>query len=198
MSGETRHDVTRLLQQWQAGSAEAAEQLVARTYDQLRRIARAHFRRERPGHTLQATALLNEAYLRMLPEAPESVDSRDAFFRLMSAEMRRRLIDHARRRLADKRGGGSPRVSLDAIDVAAPTGDDDRERMLQRLDAALQRLGESYPRTARVVECRFIAGFTNEETAAELGLSTGTVKRDWAFAKAWLAAALEEEQEASG
>ena len=184
-------DVTGLLKKWQAGSAEAAEQLVSRTYDELRRIARAHVRRERVGHTLQATALLNEAYLRLLRDAPESADSREAFLRIMSAEMRRRLIDHARRRLAAKRGDGIRPVPLDSFDVAAPSGDGGSEEMLDRLDAALVRLRELYPRSASVVELRFIGGLTNEETAEELGLSTGTVKRDWVFAKAWLAAAIE-------
>ena len=191
IEADDRHDVTSLLKQWQGGSAVAADLLVSKTYDELRRIARAHVRRERPGHTLQPTALLNEAYLRLLRNAPESADSREAFFRIMSAEMRRRLIDHARRRLAEKRGGGAAALAIDSVDVAADPPGDDSGKMLDRLDEALARLRELHPRTASIVELRFVGGLTTEETAAELGLSTGTVKRDWVFAKAWLAAALE-------
>jgi RNA polymerase sigma factor (TIGR02999 family) len=197
MKSNEQRDITSLLKEWQGGSAEAADQLVSKTYDELRRVARAHMRRERMGHTLQPTALLNEAYLRLLRDAPESADSREAFFRIMSAEMRRRLIDHARRRLADKRGGGIRPVPLESFDVAAPADGAGSEEMLDRLDAALARLRELHPRTASVVELRFIAGLTTEETAEELGLSTGTVKRDWVFAKAWLAAALDGEPDTS-
>jgi RNA polymerase sigma factor (TIGR02999 family) len=109
----------------------------------------------------------------------------------MSAEMRRRLIDHARRRLADKRGGGAHAVALDSVDVAAVISDDESLNLLDRLDGALERLTALYPRTASVVQLRYLAGLTLEETASELGLSVGTVKREWTFAKAWLAAALE-------
>ena len=190
-SRSTGSHITRLLEEWQDGDSHAAEILVSKTYDELRRIARLHLRGERPGHTLQATALLHEAYLRLLDHVPESIDSRQAFFRLMSAEMRRRLIDHARRRLADKRGAGAHPVSLDAVDLAASVSDDDAQHMLDRLDAALERLTVAYPRTASVVQLRYLAGLTLDETASELGLSTGTVKREWTFAKAWLAAALD-------
>jgi RNA polymerase sigma factor (TIGR02999 family) len=191
MSPEDRGEVTVLLDKWRSGDAEAGEALVKTTYGELRRLARAQMRRERQGHTLQATALLHEACLRLLPKGPLSVEGHEAFFRLMAAEMRRRLVDHARRRLADKRGGGAILESLDTSSYAAAAVVDDSEAMLDRLDRALERLARLHPRTARVVELRYISGLTNEETATELDLSAGTVKREWAFAKAWLAAAIE-------
>jgi RNA polymerase sigma factor (TIGR02999 family) len=185
-------EITELLEAWKLGDAEAGEALVTRTYRELRRLAQAYLRHERRSHTLQATALLHEAYLRLLRRGPGTIENRDAFFRLMAAEMRRRLVDHARRRLADKRGGGIIHESL--RDQAVPIGvhaDSDIEAMLGRLDGALQQLTDSYPRTAHVVQLRFLAGLTTEETAHELGVSAGTVKREWTFARAWLAAAIE-------
>jgi RNA polymerase sigma factor (TIGR02999 family) len=189
-------DITRLLAEWKAGRREAAEEVVSRTYDELRRLARTYLRRERPGHTLQATALLNEALLQMLPKGPGAVASREAFFRLMAAEMRHRLVDHARRRLADKRGAGAIHEPLHTSSgVAASEACDDIEAKLQRLDRAIGKLSASYPRTARVVQLRFLAGFTTEETAAEIGVSAGTVKREWTFARAWLSAAIEADEQ---
>ena len=185
-------EITKLLEAWKTGNADAGEELVAKTYHELRRIAHAHLRHERRGHTLQTTALLHEAYLRLLRKGPGTVENRDAFFRLMAAEMRRRLVDHARRRLASKRGGGVRHEPLDAsVAVASLEDCHEVEAMLGRLDRALDDLNASFPRAARVVELRFIAGLTTEETATAIGLSPGTVKRDWTFARAWLAAALE-------
>jgi RNA polymerase sigma factor (TIGR02999 family) len=187
-------DITTLLDKWKAGSVAAGEEVVAKTYGELRRLARSYLRRERQGHTLQATALLNEVYLRFLPAAPRAADNRDAFFRLMASEMRRRLVDHARRRLAEKRGGGVRLESLDPeVAAAAPDASGDVVPMLDRLDRAVADLGVSHPRAAEVVQLRFIGGLTIEEIAEELGLSTATVKREWTFAKAWLAAAMESE-----
>ena len=185
-------EITRLLEAWKTGNADAGEELVAKTYVELRRIAHAHLRHERRGHTLQATALLHEAYLRLLRKGPGSVENRDAFFRLMAAEMRRRLIDHARRRLTSKRGGGVQHEPLDASATVSSLEDSrEVEAMLGRLDRALNELSGSFPRAARVVQLRFIAGLTTDETAQAIGLSPGTVKREWTFARAWLAAALE-------
>jgi RNA polymerase sigma-70 factor (ECF subfamily) len=185
-------DISGLLAQWAAGNAEAGEKVVARTYAELRRVARAQLRREQRRHTLQTTGLLHEAYMRLLRKGPGSADTRDAFFRLMAAEMRRRLVDHARRRLADKRGGGTIHEPLEpSAALAAPNAVDDVEAMLARLDQALTGLSESFPRAARVVQLRFLGGLTTEEIAADLGLSAGTVKREWTFARAWLAAAME-------
>src|SRR5262245_47192443 len=185
-------EITELLDAWKRGDADAGEAVVARTYRELRRLAQAYLRRERRNHTLQPTALLHEVYLRLLRRGPGSVENRDAFFRLMAAEMRRRLVDHARRHLADKRGGGTIHDPLQ--DPVVPTRDDadsEIDAMLGRLDGALEQLTDSFPRTAHVVQLRFLAGLTTEETAHELGVSAGTVKREWTFARAWLAAAIE-------
>jgi RNA polymerase sigma factor (TIGR02999 family) len=186
-------EITKLLEAWKAGNAEAGEEVIARTYGELRRVAHAYLRRERHAHTLQTTALLHDAYMRLLRKGPGSADTREAFFRLMAAELRRRLVDHARRRLAAKRGGGAVHEPLDAsAATASTTGEaEDIEATLRRLDRALEGLSSSFPRAAQVVQLRFLAGLTTDETAAELGLSPGTVKRDWVFARAWLAAALE-------
>jgi RNA polymerase sigma factor (TIGR02999 family) len=185
-------EITKLLEAWKAGNAAAGEEVISRTYGELRRVAHAYLRRERHAHTLQTTALLHDAYMRLLRKGPGSADTREAFFRLMAAEMRRRLVDHARRRLAAKRGGGAVHEPLDASERAITADEaEDIEATLHRLDKALAELSGSYPRAAQVVQLRFIAGLTTDETAAELGLSPGTVKRDWVFARAWLAAALE-------
>lgn len=187
-------DITRLLEQWKAGNVKAGEELIARTYPELRRVAHAHLRRERRGHSLQTTAILHEAYLRLLRKGPGSVEDRSAFFRLMAAEIRHRLIDHARRRLATKRGGGVTHENCDVAALAARIdSSSDIESMLARLDRALQALAKSFPRAAQVVQLRFLAGLTMEEAARELELSVGTVKREWTFARAWLAAAMEDE-----
>jgi RNA polymerase sigma factor (TIGR02999 family) len=186
--------ISRLLEEWRAGNVLAGEEVVARTYDELRRLARAQVRRERQGHTLQATALLHEAYLRLLRRGPGSIENRDAFFRLMATEMRRRLVDHARRRLATKRGGGVIAEPLETSAVACGVDrSQDVEVVFERLDRALDELNASFPRAAHVVQLRFIAGLTTDETASAIGLSAGTVKREWTFARAWLAAAMESE-----
>ena len=152
-------------------------------------------RHERQGHTLQATALLHEAYLRLLRKGPGPVQNRDAFFRLMAAEMRRRLVDHARRRLTNKRGGGVLHEPLAvAANVSSLETSGEVEATLGRLDRALNELSGSFPRAARVVQLRFIAGLTTDETATAIGLSPGTVKREWTFARAWLVAALQSDE----
>lgn len=185
-------DISTLLQRWSLGDGAAGEEAIARTYNEMRRLAGAYARRERPGHTVEATAILHEAYLRLLKKGPGFATTREAFFRLMAAEMRRRLVDHARRRLADKRGGGARHEPLPSSGVIpARESADDTEAVLARLDDALQTLSHDHPRAAQVVELRFLAGLTTDETASRLGLSSGTVKRDWTFARAWLAAAID-------
>jgi RNA polymerase sigma factor (TIGR02999 family) len=185
-------DITTLLGEWKAGNVAAGEAVVSKTYDELRRLARRYLRRERAEHTLQATALLNEVYLRLLPAGPRAATTREEFFRLMASEMRHRLVDHARRRLAEKRGSGVRHESVDdALPVASATGEDDAAAMLDRLDRAVETLGQADPRAAQVVQLRYFGGLTLEEIAADMRLSIGTVKRDWTFAKAYLAAALD-------
>jgi RNA polymerase sigma factor (TIGR02999 family) len=184
--------ITRLLQRWREGDPHAGALVVELTYEELRRVARAHLRHEYLAQSLSATGLLHEAYLRLLRAGPGTADGREAFLRVMAAEMRRRLIDRARRRLAAKRGGGAPVERL--VDAASPAAFDSSPDALaldlDRLDRALETLLTTEPRAARVVQLRFLAGMTTEEVAAELGVSPGTVKRDWTFARAWLAAAI--------
>jgi RNA polymerase sigma factor (TIGR02999 family) len=185
-------DITTLLEQWKSGSTAAGEAVVSKTYDELRRLARGYLRRERAEHTLQATALLNEVYLRLLPAGPRAVSNREEFFRLMASEMRHRLVDHARRRLAEKRGSGARHKTLDeSTPVAAPDPVENAELLLDRLDQAVEELGRVHPRAARVVQLRYFGGLPLEEIAIDLQLSIGTIKREWTFAKAYLAAALD-------
>lgn len=187
----SHREISELLEAWRAGDGAAGEVVIARTYHELRRLAHGFVRRERAGHSLQTTALLHEAYLRLLRLGPGSVENRDAFFRLMASEMRRRLVDHARRRLAHKRGSGIAHQPIDDVAAAGRLErDSDIEVTLERLDDALAQLTTDYPRAAHVVQLRFLAGLTVEDTARHLGLSAGTVKREWTFARAWLAAAI--------
>jgi RNA polymerase sigma factor (TIGR02999 family) len=156
-------------------------------YEDLRLIARRHLRRLKPGHTLNTTAVVHEAYLKIAGSPDSRWNDRGHFFALASTAMRQLLLDHARRRRADKRGGGAVQVTLeDDMAVAnSPVIPD-----VLALDAALRALGEHDPVLERIVECRFFAGLTVEETAAALGRSTRSVERDWARARAYLAQAL--------
>jgi RNA polymerase sigma factor (TIGR02999 family) len=178
----TASDVTRLLAAARDGERKALEQLYAVVYGELRGMAESRLRRERGGHTLQPTALVNEVYLRLDP-AKDSWENRRHFFGAASQAMRRILVDHARRRLADKRGAGLERVTFADLDVAAPQADVD----LLALDGALEELQHNEPRLAEVVTMRVFAGMSIDETAQALELSPATVKRDWTFARAWLA-----------
>jgi RNA polymerase sigma-70 factor (ECF subfamily) len=177
-----QQEITRLLAAARGGERPALEQLYALVYGELRGMAEARLRKERGGHTLQPTALVNEVYLRLDP-ARDSWDNRRHFFGAASHAMRRILVDHARRRLADKRGAGLERVTLADLDVAAPEAEVD----LLALDGALAELERDEPRLADVVTMRVFAGMSVEETAQALELSPATVKRDWVFARAWLA-----------
>lgn len=178
----TGPDVTRLLAAARDGERRAIDQLYAVVYGELRGMAEARLRRERRGHTLQPTALVNEVYLRLDP-AKDSWANRRHFFGAASQAMRRILVDHARRRLADKRGAGLERVTLADLDVEAPQADVD----VVALDDALTELQHDEPRLAQVVTLRVFAGMSIEQTADALELSPATVKRDWTFARAWLA-----------
>ncbi len=176
------NDVTRLLSEMAAGDSDAMDRLLPLVYEQLRDLARREIYREREGHTLGATAVVHEAYLRLAELDCITWQGRAHFFGAAAVAMRRVLISYARARKAEKRGGGVVPVSLDDVVVAA------RERPgdVLALDEALTRLEEEHPRQARVVECRFFAGMNIDETAEALGISNATVRRDWALARAWL------------
>ncbi len=174
--------VTQLLHAAGRGDHVAADRLLPLIYDELLALARSHMRHEKLGHTLQATALVHEAYLKLIGSDEISWTSRASFFQASAKAMRRILIDHARRRGRVKRGGDRQREPLDAVDLAVSA---DRDQV-EALDAAVSRLAERDPRAADVVQLRFYAGLSVEDTAAALGLSERTVKREWAFARAWL------------
>jgi RNA polymerase sigma factor (TIGR02999 family) len=175
-------EINRLVREVSQGRRDALDRLVPIVYDELRRIAHGQLRRERPGHTLSTTALVHEAYLRLLNVHQVQWLDRAHFCATAARVMRRVLIDYARARQRQKRGGGAVRVSLtDAVDLPnAQTND------LLELDEALTRLEALGERQYRVVECRCFGGLSVEETAAVLGVSAATVKRDWTFARAWL------------
>ena len=175
-------EITALLQAHAAGDAAALEQLLPRVYGELRRIARIRLRRERSGHTLAATDLVHEAYLKLLPVERVDWRSRAHFFAIASRAMRNVLVDHAVRRGAAKRGAGATVLTLEDHDAAREQPLDD----LIALSEALTRLEQLDARQARVVECRYFGGLTLEETAEALKTSPATVSRDWTFARAWL------------
>lgn len=169
----------------ESGDKAAAEDLLALVYDELRRLAAGYLRRERQGHTLDATALVHEAYLRLVDGPRVSWQGRTHFFAVSARVMRRLLIDHARERGRDKRGGGWERVTLSELPTPAAARGLDRDELLS-LNAALDKLARRDERQARIVELRFFAGLTTAETAAQLGVSPRTVEADWRFARAWL------------
>ncbi len=175
-------EVTGLLHAWRRGDGEAEERLLRLVYDKLQRIARRHLAREGPGHTLQTTALVHEAYLRLLGQQGVDWHDRAHFFALASTMMRRVLVDSARARLAGKRAHRTAPLSV-ATGLPADGG---REVELLDLDRALDLLAREHPRAARIVEMRFFAGLENREIGSVLELSERTVEREWSFARAWL------------
>jgi RNA polymerase sigma factor (TIGR02999 family) len=175
-------DVTRLLQAWSAGDNNALDELMPVVYAELHRLARANLRGERADHTLQATALVNEAYVRLVGQTRIKWESRAHFLGTAAQLMRRILVDHARRRGSLKRGGLATRVELDEALWAA----EDRNIDLLALDAALERLATLDPRQSRLVVLRFFGGLTIDEAAEVLEISAATAKREWATAKVWL------------
>jgi RNA polymerase sigma-70 factor (ECF subfamily) len=178
----TEPEITRALQAAGGDSGAALDRLLPAIYEELRRIAKRELRAERPDHTLTPTALVHEAYLKLAKLERVSWESRAHFFGACALEMRRILISWARKRHADRRGSGAEHIPLDNAVIAAQT----RPADLIALDEALSRLALLDARQARVVECRFYAGMDVEETAAVLGISPATVKRDWTAARAWL------------
>ena len=175
-------EITQLLVDWRNGDKAAMERLMPIVYDELRRLASSLFRRERANHTLQPTALVNEAYLRLLGQSEVGWQNRAHFFSAAAQLMRHILVDHARAHNAAKRGGGELRVSLKE-DMAAT---EQREVDLIALDSALDELAALDEQQSRIVEMRFFGGLSVEETAEVLAVSPATVKREWSTAKAWL------------
>ncbi len=178
----TPTDVTQLLLDWRAGDEVALGRLMPAIYDDLHRQAAGYLRHERVGHTLQPTALINEVYLKLIDQNRIRWRNRAQFFGVSAQLMRRILVDHARKRRRSKRGGGAIRVPLEAVAGAGGERDVD----LVALDDALRDLAELSPRQGRVVELRFFAGLTIDETAEVLDVSPATVKIDWRMARAWL------------
>jgi RNA polymerase sigma-70 factor (ECF subfamily) len=175
-------DVTILLAELTKGNKDAASKLIPMVYDELRRLADGYMRRERRDHTLQATALVHEAYLKLVEQRSVDWQSRAHFFGIASQVMRRILVDHARGHLREKRGGEVQVIPIDEAVGFAP----EQSLEVVKLDEALDRLTKLDPRQARIVELRFFGGLTVEQTAELLGISPKTVKRDWSIAKAWL------------
>ena len=180
-------DVTRLLHRLQQGDRKAESLLIPLVYDELRRLASVYMRRERPGHILQSAALVHEAYIKLSDQKKVSWRNRAHFFAVAAQLMRRILVDHARARLARKRGSRPDLIPVDEAFAFTP----ERSNDLLALDEALNRLGEKDPRTLQVVELRFFGGLTVEQTAETMGISARTVKREWNFSRAWLRAELE-------
>jgi RNA polymerase sigma-70 factor (ECF subfamily) len=182
MQNLVQEDVTALLGQLAKGNDAAASKLIPIVYDELRRLAAGYMRHERKDHTLQPTALVHEAYLKLIQQRAVDWQGRAHFFGIAAQVMRRILIDHARGHLRDKRGGGAIPVPLEEALVFAP----EQSCELVKLDESLQRLAKLDPRQSKIVELRFFGGLTVEQTAESLGISPKTVKREWSMAKAWL------------
>ncbi len=181
------HEVTRILSAIEQGDPQATEQLLPLVYDELRRLAAQRLAQEKPGQTLQATALVHEAYLRLVnTDQAQHWDSRGHFFAAAAEAMRRILVDRARQKRSEKRGGTRQRLNIDAIDLATPATPD----QFLAFDEALVKLARGDPAAARLVELRYFAGLTVEDAGKALGLSTATAYRHWNYARAWLHAEL--------
>lgn len=179
---ETPADVTQLLLAWSSGNREALDQLLPLVYHELRKIAERYLKRERSGHTLQTTALVHEAYLKLIDQRQVQWQNRAHFFGIAAQAMRRILVDHARSRQTGKRGSGGVRITLDENLAVS----DERAADLLALDDALNALAELDPQKSRIVELRYFGGLSIEETAEVLGIGTATVIRQWRLARAWL------------
>lgn len=182
MGNTSAHQVTQLLLDWSSGNQAALDKLIPLVHRELHRLAHHYMRQEKPGHTLQTTALVNEAYLKLIDQRQVHWKNRAHFFALSAQLMRRILVDHARKRKYAKRGGDAQRISFEEVmAVSHERGSD-----LIALDDALEKLASIDPRKGKVVELRFFGGLSVEETAEALRVSPLTVKRDWKMAKAWL------------
>jgi RNA polymerase sigma factor (TIGR02999 family) len=190
MSESSPQELTELLLAWSNGDRSALEQLMPLVYRELQRLAHGYMDREHLGHTLQTTALVNEVYLRLIDVRRVSLQGRAQFFALAAQLMRRVLVDFARERLAQKRGGGAAQVSFDEGFVFSP----ERSAEMVALDEALKALAAVDRRKGEVVELRFFGGLSVEETAAALKISPDTVRRDWKFAKVWLSREMQRER----
>lgn len=179
---ERKHDITHLLQAHGRGEEGAFDRLMPMVYDDLHRIARRQLRRGRRGDTLNTTGLVHEVYLKMVDQSRASWQDRSHFFAISARAMRQIIVDYARQRLAAKRGGGQSHTPLDEARIAI----EEQADWLIALDQALESLGRLDERMARIVECRFFAGLTEEETAEALSVSVRTVQRDWKRARGWL------------
>jgi RNA polymerase sigma factor (TIGR02999 family) len=200
MGDASDRPVTQLLGEWRKGNEGALAELTALLYQELRALAQRHLMRERPNHTIQRTALVNEAFVRLVNQQSVDWNNRAHFFALASSLMRRVLVDHARARLASKRGGGAVVLSLDEIVAPRDEGDtshvaaiaepehldSETDDDITSIDAALQKLAALDQRQAQIVEMRYFGGLTIEETAQAAGVSEATVKREWTLARAWL------------
>src|SRR5262245_44506207 len=191
MTAKDHHDITEMLAAWNDGSAEALDRVIAVIYPELRRIARKHLARRRPGESLESAALANEAYLKLLRSGGIRCENRTHFLALCSQMIRRILIDHARSRGFAKRGGDAQRMPLDQVLLSAKA----RGIEVLALDKALEALARIDARKSRVVELRYFGGLSIEETAEALGVSLDTAKRDWRLARAWLLTELSNNQE---
>jgi RNA polymerase sigma factor (TIGR02999 family) len=182
MCPDSSAQITRLLDNWHQGDQKARDELIPLVYDQLRRMARQRLWRQRPDHTLQSAALVNEAYLRLVQQKSPEWQNRAHFFGVAAQMMRNILVDYARNRLAAKRGGGAQRLSLETEFAPAHQ----REIDLVALDDALNKLAALDAGQGRLIELRYFGGLSIEETAEVMGISPATVKREWATARAWL------------
>jgi RNA polymerase sigma factor (TIGR02999 family) len=176
------HSVTQLLEEWTSGNREALDKLMPVVYGELRKMAKRYMSQQNPGHTLQTTALIHEAYLRMVNQKEKHFENRAHFFGVAAQAMRHILVDYARARGADKRGGGARPISLEEAALVTQ----ERAAELVAFDDALKELDQLSTRQSRVVELRYFGGMSVEETAKVIGVSSDTVMRDWSMAKAWL------------
>lgn len=194
MGEELQHEVTQILHEWSGGASDAPARLMPLVYNELRRQARGYLSRERGEHTLQPTALVHEAYLRLVDQTRVDWKNRAHFYGTAANMMRRVLIDHARGHVADKRGGGAIRLSIDDLQIPV----EERAASFLALDEALEKLAKFDDRKAKVVEMRFFAGLTDAEIAEVLAVTERTVQRDWRSARLWLFGELSGERDASG